>query len=113
MMERRENLVQREEDSGVGVGHTDQHGSDLRPGDGGIGPEGAGVVIARENPCPGRVDRSFVGLVHVGNGAVGYVVDRGESGAGKGLARMEAKSCRVSGAFISLGREEMIPWLMA
>ena len=113
MMERRENLVQREEDSGVGVGHTDQHGSNLRPGDGGIGPEGAGVVIARENPCPVELIDPFVGLVHVGNGAVGYVVDRGESGAGKGLARMEANSCRVSGAFISLGREEMIPWLMA
>ena len=48
---------------------------------------GAGVVIARENPCPVELIDPFVGLVHVGKGAVGYVVDRGESGAGKGLGQ--------------------------
>lgn len=82
---------QREEQPHIGVCHPHQDRGNLRPGNGRVGPEGPGVVVAGQDTCPVQLIDPGVRPIDVRDGPIRDQIDRRQRRVGEGVGQNGGK----------------------
>ena len=82
---------QREKQPHIGVRHPHQDRSNLRPGNGRVGPEGPSVVVASQDTRPIQLIDPGVRPIDIRNGPIRDQVDRRQRRVGEGVGQNSGK----------------------